>query len=114
MRWFHRKRNEEVLEKAAISTLADIVTTQRLRWFGHVSRMPEDRLPKYLLDWTPKHGKRSRGRPRKSLNDVYIEDAERRLDCSNLTIDNMKELAANRKEWRNNTRRSCMIQRDDT
>ena len=114
VRWFHRKRNEEVLEKAAISTLADIVTTQRLRWFGHVSRMPEDRLPKYLLDWTPKHGKRSRGRPRKSLNDVYIEDAEKRLDCSNLTIDNMKELAANRKEWRKSTRRSCMIQRDDT
>ena len=114
VRWFHRKRNEEVLERAAISTLADIVTTKRLRWFGHVSRMPEDRLPKYLLHWKPKHGKRSRGRPRKSLNDVYVEDAECRLERSGLTIDSMMELAANRKLWRNSTHRSCMIQSFDT
>ena len=114
VRWFHRKRNEEVLEKASISALADIVTTKCLRWFGHVSRMPEDRLPRYLLDWKPKHGKRSRGRPRKSLNDVYVDDAENRLGYAGITIDSMKELAADRKGWRNITRRSCMIQRDDT
>jgi hypothetical protein len=34
--------------------------------------MPEDRLHNYLLDCKPKRGKRSRGQPRKSLNDVYI------------------------------------------
>jgi hypothetical protein len=60
--------------------------------------MPEDRLPSYILYWNPKHGKRSRGRPRKTLNDVYIEDAERRLHLSGLLIDCMKLLATNRKE----------------
>ena len=114
VRWFHRVKNEDVLERASISALTDIIVTKRLRWFGHVSRMPEDRLPNYLLDWKPKHGKRSRGRPRKSLNDVYIEDAEKRLDRNGLTIDCIKRLAADRKGWKSSTRRSCMIQRDDT
>ena len=114
VRWFHRVTNEDVLKRAGISALIDIIATKRLRWFGHVSRMPDDRLPNYLLDWKPKHGKRSRGRPRKTLNDVYVEDAEKRLDISGLTIDCMKMLAADRKGWRNTTRQSCMIQRDDT
>ena len=43
-------RNEVVLERASISALADMVATKRLRWFGHVSRMPEERLPNYLLE----------------------------------------------------------------
>ena len=85
-----------------------MIATKRLQWFGHVSRMPEDRLPNYLIDWKPKHAKRSRGRPRKTLNDVYVEDAEKRLDISGLTIDCMKMLAADRKGWRNTTRQSCM------
>ena len=114
VRWFHRVRNEDILERASIAALADLVTTKRLRWFGHVSRMPEERLPNYLLDWKPKHGKRTRGRPRKTLNDVFIEDAEKRLDRHGLTIDCMKELAADRKGWRSSTRRSCMIQSCDT
>ena len=56
VRWFHKVRNEVVLERASISALADMVATKRLRWFGHVSRMPEERLPNYLLDWKPRHG----------------------------------------------------------
>ena len=43
VQWFHRVRNEDVhvLRRASI--------TKRLRWFGHASRMPELRLPNYLL-----------------------------------------------------------------
>ena len=76
-----------------------------------LSRMPEDRLPNYLLEWKPKHGKRSRGRHRKSLNGVFIEDAEQRLDRNGLTIGciTIKRLAADRKGWRNVSRRSCII-----
>ena len=81
-----------VLEGASISALTDIVMTKWLHWFGHINRMPEDRLPNYLFDWKPKHGKSSRGKPRKSLNDVQIEDAEDRLNCNRLTIDCLKGL----------------------
>ena len=113
MRWFHRVRNEDVLRRASITALTDIIATKQLRWFGHVSRMPEDRLPNHLVEWKPKHGKRSRGRHRKSLNDVFIEDAEQRLDRNGLTIDCMIRLAADRKGWTNFTRQSCIIQIDE-
>ena len=100
--------------QSTIISLADIIGSKRLRWFGHVSRMPEQRLPVYLLDWKPKHGKRSRGRPRKSLNDAFIEDAEKRMNRSGLTIDGMKSLASDRKGWRTLTQRSCIVHKDDT
>ena len=114
VKWFHRVRNEDVLKRASITSLADMIGSKRLRWFGHVSRMPEDRLPQYLLDWKPKHGKRSRGRPRKRLNDVYIEDAELRMNRSGLTIDSIKSMALDRKGWRKITHQSCIVHRDDT
>ena len=97
-----------------MTALADVIITKRLRWVGHVCRMPDERLPGYLLNWAPKHGKRSRGRPRKSLNDSYIEDAEQRIDKRGLTIDRIKEMAADRKSWRTLTRRSCIVDKNDT
>ena len=36
--------------------------------------MPSDRLPRYLVDWVPEHGKRNRGRPKKSWLKVVEED----------------------------------------
>jgi hypothetical protein len=77
--------------------IKETIGSERLRWFGHVSSMTDDRLPYYLLDWKPRHGKRSRRRPRKDLNDFYIEDAEEKLNRTGMTVDNMKEMAADRK-----------------
>ncbi|PSN45506.1 hypothetical protein C0J52_27574 [Blattella germanica] len=36
--------------------------TAQLRWFGHVKRMMEDRLPKKIIEWQ-QMGSRTRGRP---------------------------------------------------
>ena len=44
---------------------------------------------------------------------ICIGDAEQRLDRNGLTIDCIRRLAADRKRWRNVTRRSCMIQSND-
>ena len=65
----------DVLERARINPIETFVGANRLRWFGHVSRMPETRTPKYLLDWKPAHGKRSRGRPRRNWHQCVLEDA---------------------------------------
>ncbi len=46
---------------------------KRLRWLGHVFRMPNDRLPKKLLSGEVK-GLRPPGRPRSSFNDVALRD----------------------------------------
>ena len=96
VKWFHRITIEEVLERARINPVVRYISANRLRWFGHVSRMPDTRLPRYLLDWTPAHGKRSRGRPRKTWLKCVLEDA----GDPDIVLDEVRELAGNRKHWR--------------
>ncbi|PSN39857.1 hypothetical protein C0J52_25257 [Blattella germanica] len=33
--------------------LTEDIKTAQLRWFGHVKRMREDRLPKKIFEWQP-------------------------------------------------------------
>ena len=79
---------------------SEIIAIYRLRWFGHVSRMPESRTPKYLLDWTPAHGRRSRGRPRRNWQKCVQEDAASFSGEADIQLDKAKELAKDRKHWR--------------
>ena len=50
--------------------LTNILRKRRLKWFGHVLRMDNDRAPKMLYLWQLSHGKRRRGRPRTTWRDV--------------------------------------------
>ncbi|PSN57796.1 hypothetical protein C0J52_04353 [Blattella germanica] len=43
-------------------SLTEDIKTARLRRFGQVKRMREDRLPKKIFEWQPM-GRRKRGRP---------------------------------------------------
>ena len=46
-----------------ISSLLDDINTKQLKWYGHVQRMEEGRLPKQVMKWSPP-GRRKRGRPK--------------------------------------------------
>ena len=49
IKWLERVPDVEVLKRAGtVSAEATIIATQ-LRWAGHVSRMPEDQLPKAVF-----------------------------------------------------------------
>ncbi|KAI8477652.1 hypothetical protein Bbelb_446140 [Branchiostoma belcheri] len=100
IRWYHRVRNSDVLQQAQLVNIATTVALNRLRWFGHIVRMPEERLPRYLLDWKPNYGRRSRGRPRKSWNNCVLEDAVLILGRPSTSLEELKELARDRKAWR--------------
>ena len=65
-------------------------------WFGHVTRMPDERLPHYLQSWAPEHGKRSQGGQRKTLQTVVVADAKRFTGKANITLSELKTLAADR------------------
>jgi hypothetical protein len=43
--------------------ILEVTEEKRLRWFGHVKRMPGKRLPLKILEWEPE-GTRRRGRPK--------------------------------------------------
>ena len=100
IRWFNRVRNEDVLNQAKITSLEVIISSMRLRWFGHLVRMPEERLPKVIYNNTPNYGKRSRGRPRKTWITCVKEDAANFTWIDNVDIGVVTELAGDRKHWR--------------
>jgi hypothetical protein len=51
----------EVME--AGKNILEVIEEKRLRWFGHVKRMPGNRLPLKILEWEPEVTRR-RGRPK--------------------------------------------------
>ena len=53
------------------------VIRQRLRWAGHVRRMPDCRIPKKVMFGNLVGGKKCKGRPLKTWIDCFEEDLER-------------------------------------
>ncbi len=88
--------NVVILNRCNTVSVAFQLQGKRLRWLGHVSRMPNDRLPKKLLFGEVK-GLRPPGRPRSSLNDVAIRD------CQNCRISRPYRDAQDRLLWRDKT-----------
>ena len=55
IKWFHRVRNTTVRERTGQTPASLLLKTRRLKWFGHVSRMGQERLPKALSQWRPEN-----------------------------------------------------------
>lgn len=65
--------NQELENLVDHETIAKFCRSQRLRWTGHVNRMPDARTPKVLTVWVPQW-KRSGDRPKKRWMDCLEED----------------------------------------
>jgi hypothetical protein len=80
-----RIRNVTIRQQIGLEvTIVKETEKNWLRWYGHVQRMAEGRLPKIaLLTWMPKQ-KRARGRPkknwmegiRKAMNERNLNDGQ--------------------------------------
>lgn len=64
-----KKRNEVIQEELGVTPIIKKITEYRKKWRNHVDRMHEDRSPRIMHEFTPE-GKRSRGRPRRKLEDT--------------------------------------------
>ena len=60
---FNKVRSSEIRKSLNIEPLLLRIERSQLRWFGHVSRMPQERLPKQALH-AEANGRRPVGRPR--------------------------------------------------
>ena len=69
---FNKVRSSEIPKSLNIEPLLLRIERSQLRWFGHVSRMPGERLPKQAL-LAKADERRPVGRPRTRWTD-YIED----------------------------------------
>ena len=87
-----RKRNEEIRSLAEVAPIEEKMRESRLRWFGHVKRRSVVAPVRRCELINPPGGKRGRGRPKKSLEQVLRED----LRVVGLTED----MAQDRRLWR--------------
>ena len=94
-RW-DRLRNEEIRRRSGVLLELSKRAEQRgLRWFGHVERMDEGRMVKRITR-SRARGVVGRGRPRRG----WGEGVRNSLRERGLTVEEGKERARDRKEWR--------------
>ena len=84
--------NAELYSIYSNSKLSVEVRRGRLRWAGHLERMPENRAVKQIMNRKP-DGRRKQGRPRKR----WSEEVEN--DLAQLQVRRWKQLAKDRAEW---------------
>ena len=70
IKWFHCARNTTVRKRTGQTPVSLL-----LKWFGHVSQMGQERLPKALSQWRPENAKQRRGRCRTRWRDAVEHDA---------------------------------------
>jgi hypothetical protein len=89
-----RIKNENIKEIMWVKgkpDIIDIIQKKRLQYYGHVKRMPEERIPTLILEWVPEE-RRKRGRPRK----IWMEGVHAAMTARNLEQRQWR----NREEWR--------------
>ena len=70
---------------------------RRRRWmhFGHILPMPDGRLPKECLNWTPE-GSRRPGRPK----ETYRRTMTKEMEAAGIIMNDALQLAQDRRQWR--------------
>ena len=96
--WPQRISNEELRARTAQPPASSLLAMRRVRWFGHLLRLPPEHPTKAMLDFSPQLAgwRRPRGAPRTRWLDVVARDLRR---C-NVNIDDAHDIAQNRSAWR--------------
>jgi hypothetical protein len=96
--------NKEIYAGVKKSAIIETISLNRLRWFGHVQRMEENRIPKEVL-YMNLGTTTLRSRPRNRWQDEVREDG--RIAGG----EEWQEKVHNREEWKKllRTARNCRI-----
>ena len=93
--WPNKISNEDLYRRTNSSPISTQIQKHRLRWLGHVLRMPQDSIPKIALRWTLT-GKRNRGRPKTTWRRTITTE----LSDMGLTMGEAQMIAQDRHRWR--------------
>ena len=94
--WLDKVTKADVLSRAGLPSVHPLIRQRRLRWLGHVRRMEDGRIPKYIIYGELALGRRTTGHPHLRYKDVCVRDMKA------VDIDTMswEDLAAGRSKWR--------------
>ena len=94
--WLDKVTNADVLSRAGLPSMYTLLRQRRLRWLGHVRRMDDGRIPKYILYGELALGSRTTGHHHLRYKDVCVRDMKA------VDIDHMfwEGLAADHTKWR--------------
>jgi hypothetical protein len=87
------KTKDELNKMIKNKTIINYIKSQRLGWFGHVCRMPDERVVKKVYEWKPK-ATRSLGRPKNR----WENDVKNILNI--MKICNWKDCIQDRHKWK--------------
>ena len=94
---WEKMRNTQLQSSSNIDRVEVMIQKRRLKWLGHLERMPDDRLPRRHLVSKIAGGKRHQGEQKQRWHDLV------QLDLKKLNIvDFWRAKAHDRRKWRNN------------
>ena len=96
IRWQDKIPDTEVLRKAKMQSIHTLLKLAQLRWTGHVTRMPDERLPKKVLYGELQERKRSQGGQKKRYKDTLKVS----LKDFNILTESWEQAAQDRTKWR--------------
>jgi hypothetical protein len=64
-----RIRNQVIRQRTKVTDMAHRISMLKCQWAGHVSRRTDNRWGKRVLEWRPRLGKHSLGRPQARWSD---------------------------------------------
>ena len=106
--WLDKVTNDDVLSRAGLPSMYTLLRQRRLRWLGHVRRMDDCRLPKYILYGELALGRRTTGHPRLRYKDVRVRD----MKAVHINTMSWQGLAADRTKWRSALRQRIKTGKD--
>lgn len=96
VKWYEFVSNKEILSRANLPSMYDLLIHRNLRWAGHVNRMENSRLPKQILFSQLKDGARGVGRPKLRFRDTVKRNLKDKL----ISIGSWQTLSRDRQRWR--------------
>ena len=96
IRWQDKIPDTEFLTKAKMQSVHTLLKLAQLRWTGHVTRIPDERLPKKILYGKLQEGKRSQGGQKKRYKDTLKAS----LKDFNIPTESWEQAAQDRTKWR--------------
>ena len=72
-----RIRNEYIRHRTKVIDIAQRISKLKWQWAGHISRRTDNRWGRRVLEWRPRLGKRSVGRPQARWDDDLRKTAGR-------------------------------------